>query len=538
MFLERNLYPINFGKTHYRINSDINLGNFQNIVTNNDHSRTIEFTIDFVGEYEFPKIDVFKPVDYEQNHYLKWILDNDLRVEPFFAVFKRIMEDNWDVMGSLIQDTSFLGKGILDARMHFEFRQDDNDLNFKSIKVTDNINASELQIDAGIDDINKYFFFRNDGLTKLFGNKFNFDSKPFKRRSINLYYGKETEKLTSLLDENFFWNLPSISEILSINFNKIEFPFESHPTCYEWEQFSDDQKLEAAYDVFKFIYISQALIPRALKNFFAYKHIPTTRELPKERYLLTNGEFNLEDYYGFIPVIHFAQKSKEHRISSEQWSSEQRAIQVYDNLSSYLEKLGFEFKLNVWTDENIGELLISNKELSFNLREASSGVIQLMPILIGISVLNYSGFNTTSYLLAFDPTWIKWYSQWNDKMFTTNFNTLLIEQPELHLHPKLQSKFSNVLTTKMADLSNDDHIFIETHSEHLIRKIQVQIAKGEVVKDNIGVYYFENKDGITKVIKHELDENGLFKKDWPDGFFDDSVELTMELFEALRKRKN
>ncbi|MBK7159494.1 MAG: DUF3696 domain-containing protein [Ignavibacteria bacterium] len=39
----------------------------------------------------------------------------------------------------------------------------------------------------------------------------------------------------------------------------------------------------------------------------------------------------------------------------------------------------------------------------------------------------------------------------------------------------------------------------------------------------------------------EIDKHGLFVKDWPNGFFDDSVNLTMELYEAIReikKRKN
>ena len=87
-------------------------------------------------------------------------------------------------------------------------------------------------------------------------------------------------------------------------------------------------------------------------------------------------------------------------------------------------------------------------------------------------------------------------------------------------------------------MADDNCMIIETHSEHLIRKLQVLIAKGELAREKVGVWYFKKVNGITKVEKMEIDENGLFKNDWPDGFFDDSTDLTMELFEALRKRKN
>ena len=80
------------------------------------------------------------------------------------------------------------------------------------------------------------------------------------------------------------------------------------------------------------------------------------------------------------------------------------------------------------------------------------------------------------------------------------------------------------------------NFIIETHSEHIIRKVQVLIANGKLDKDRVAVYYFDKdeKSGITSVRKMELEDNGFFKEPWPDGFFDDSFNLSMELLTAKR----
>jgi len=75
-------------------------------------------------------------------------------------------------------------------------------------------------------------------------------------------------------------------------------------------------------------------------------------------------------------------------------------------------------------------------------------------------------------------------------------------------------------------------MFIETHSEHLIRKIQVLIANGELDRDKVSVMYFDNNEGSTKIKKMEIEENGFFKEPWPYGFFDDSANLSWELLTA------
>lgn len=111
---------------------------------------------------------------------------------------------------------------------------------------------------------------------------------------------------------------------------------------------------------------------------------------------------------------------------------------------------------------------------------------------------------------------------------------ILIEQPELHLHPAAQAAVAELLV-KCLQNSNKlkKQILIETHSEHLIRKLQVLVAKGELQISDLKIYYIDkDKHGIANVEEMELLDSGKFKKAWKTGFFDQSFELTMELLNA------
>ncbi|MBZ0184472.1 MAG: DUF3696 domain-containing protein [Melioribacteraceae bacterium] len=103
---------------------------------------------------------------------------------------------------------------------------------------------------------------------------------------------------------------------------------------------------------------------------------------------------------------------------------------------------------------------------------------------------------------------------------------LLIEQPELHLHPKLQADLMKVIA---ANRSKNKKIIIETHSEHILRKLQILVAKNEIKKEDVAIYYFDKQNGKTKVKEIKLNDNGFFAEPLPEGFFDESYNLTEEL---------
>lgn len=106
--------------------------------------------------------------------------------------------------------------------------------------------------------------------------------------------------------------------------------------------------------------------------------------------------------------------------------------------------------------------------------------------------------------------------------------TLLIEQPEVHLHPRLQAKFIETLLS----IGNNNVYFIETHSEHIIRMLQVLVKtkKLDIKTDDISIHYFRKEGKNMVKSEHCINpETGKLNPNFPKGFYDVSSSLVYEL---------
>jgi hypothetical protein len=114
---------------------------------------------------------------------------------------------------------------------------------------------------------------------------------------------------------------------------------------------------------------------------------------------------------------------------------------------------------------------------------------------------------------------------------------VVIEEPETNLHPAFQSKLAELFLEfqKKRNLS----FLIETHSEYLIRMFQYLVAKKEVDSKEVSIYYLYPPDAIPKgskqVYRLEIRPDGILKQDFGQGFFDESVRLTINLLSIQTK---
>jgi predicted ATPase len=146
-----------------------------------------------------------------------------------------------------------------------------------------------------------------------------------------------------------------------------------------------------------------------------------------------------------------------------------------------------------------------------NLREVGFGISQILPVLIEV-------------------------------MLATAGSTVLIEQPELHLHPAAQAELADLFLQAAA--LNGIRLIIETHSEHLLLRLRRRIAESTVkwisvenplfaAQETVGIYYIQREHG-----KSELEEvivSGLGKIISPSafkGFFANDLEEIEMLAEA------
>ena len=116
---------------------------------------------------------------------------------------------------------------------------------------------------------------------------------------------------------------------------------------------------------------------------------------------------------------------------------------------------------------------------------------------------------------------------------------LCVEQPEIHLHPRLQANIADLMIDTIADEPGKRKQWIvETHSELLILRLQRRIREGKIKPEDVSVLYVDPNDESvegSEIIPLRMDENGDFIDHWPEGFFDEAFnELTAEPDDASR----
>ena len=98
---------------------------------------------------------------------------------------------------------------------------------------------------------------------------------------------------------------------------------------------------------------------------------------------------------------------------------------------------------------------------------------------------------------------------------------LLIEQPELHLHPSAQGLLARLLI----EASRRRQVIIETHSEHLVLAIQRCVQDQDLSSSDVSVLCVTKQKSGSRVQQMELTEDGNFAEPWLDEFFPDRLSL-------------
>ena len=93
-----------------------------------------------------------------------------------------------------------------------------------------------------------------------------------------------------------------------------------------------------------------------------------------------------------------------------------------------------------------------------------------------------------------------------------------IEQPEVHVHPRLQADLGELLAEAIKE-PRQNRFIVETHSEHLILRLQRLVRKKFLKPEDISVIYISRGPEGAESRRLRLDEGGNFIDNWPKGFF-------------------
>ncbi len=113
---------------------------------------------------------------------------------------------------------------------------------------------------------------------------------------------------------------------------------------------------------------------------------------------------------------------------------------------------------------------------------------------------------------------------------------VLIEQPELHLHPAMQLELADFL---LACAATGRQVLVESHSEHLVNRLRYHVAADTSGRAAglIGLLFAEQDAGITTYRTSAINEYGGLDADWPKGFLNVAADEAARLLRQNLARK-
>lgn len=227
------------------------------------------------------------------------------------------------------------------------------------------------------------------------------------------------------------------------------------------------------------------------KNIF---HITPLRANPQRHYML-------DEFYNF---------------SSDIWESLVQELQSA-TVKHFVNKWFNNFWLEISTDGKESSVLRSLKVKQYwwnrDIVDVGFWISQILPIIVQSMII---------------PKW----------------SILLIEQPEIHLHPSMQSRLADLFI----DIINQRnlHLVIETHSEYFLNRLKLRLAQTKnnsitewrITKDKINIYFFDedSKKSYTKVKKIKIHD--YWKIDFPKWFKDNEINDSFLYMQEILKLNN
>lgn len=177
-----------------------------------------------------------------------------------------------------------------------------------------------------------------------------------------------------------------------------------------------------------------------------------------------------------------------------------------NNVNSWLKHFGLTIDVQA-IEEIIHKLRVNQDGLDLDITDVGFGISQVLPVIV-------QGF------------------------FANRDSLTVIEQPEVHLHPRMQADLGDLFIdialpkTLEGKRKFSKSLLIETHSEYLLKRIRRRIAVGEIKSSDVAIYVLESGKAPRRSIikKINIDSTGNFE--WPEEFY--GGELLQDTVEYLK----
>ena len=169
------------------------------------------------------------------------------------------------------------------------------------------------------------------------------------------------------------------------------------------------------------------------------------------------------------------------------WNKISEELNKFGEASKLFQSLDIDI-----SDENNGESPFSIKvtvdKLTSDITNVGYGVSQFLPVLANVFISD-----------------------------SKKYNTFLMQQPETHLHPRVEAAFATLMVNMINKYKEKYKFICETHSDYIIQRARIEIKEKNLNPEDFLILYFELKNGEAKIYPVTIDSNGNIENQ-PDSY--------------------
>ena len=418
----------------------------------------------------------------EKDTELKSILEN-----KFNLIRHRLFDEKSDDYIYIFKETLKLDKFIDNYKIKNEVEDNFSKDRLFSAKTRDVADVYKMldeleKIDRIVNIEYKFSYLKNKGKLVISSLKINSIKDDY--IEIDFYRNRNSRRSSvvssNLLDMIFFEKYyPVINSSFGFNGLRTQWTDPKNQPAISKE------KISAAYIFYEYM---KEFTKKGISEFNPsnIRHVSPVRAYPKRYYILNegfdNGHFDTTDNDSLVLNLK---------------DNNEIVIQV----NKWLKKFGLSIKLEK-LNEIIQAIRVNQNDIDLHLVDIGFGVSQILPVIIQ-SLLAKSG------------------------------SVILIEQPEIHIHPKMQSELADFFISLAKE--KNKRFIIETHSEAFLKRLRRRMAEHSknlpysISPQDVSIHYIERDEklsGNSVVVDKEISASGDFE--WPKEFMANDVEDTIE----------
>ena len=294
--------------------------------------------------------------------------------------------------------------------------------------------------------------------------------------------GKDSSIFTFLFNSLYFINKTHFSEYFKASLNKDHIDIDTLNNLYILNNVEDLVEMLN-------LYLQSIAVNTS--------YVKPLRVMPERYYRYQNYSVNEIASDGKNLAMYFANMTNKELKEFQKWTSDNFKFEVHPN------KLEGHIEIDIKLTEEGDKKEEKKEEKGRNMIDTGFGYNQLLPILA--IIWNAVHGRRRIY---FSPH------------INSNIKYIVIEQPELHLHPRILAMFAEMICSIISKKDTDVRFIIETHSETIINKIGSLIMSEKANENDVNLVLFNAKnEGLNNYVEQAtFDEKG-YLNNWPIGFF-------------------